>query len=74
MTRVKRYRTNVLFSRPSFISGLGSVINVAGNYFEFKYSNSGEEADRKALESDWDVIGDDLRNTIKKEKLQHQHE
>ena len=60
MTKRKRYRTNVLFIRPSILDGIGSIMNIAGNYFDFNYSNSGVETDKKAIENDWGVIGNDI--------------
>jgi len=60
MTDSKKHRTDFLFPRASFLTGAGSVLNVAGNYFTFKYSSSGEKADAKALLSDWGVIGQDI--------------
>jgi hypothetical protein len=68
MTTYRRYKTNILFHRPSFIDGIGSIFNLAGNYFEFNYSKSGEEADRKAIESDWGMVGYDIRKVAKKPK------
>ncbi len=68
MTKPKTYKTTALFHRPSFIDGFGSIINVAGNYFDFNYSGSNEEADQKAIENDWGVIGDDIREAISKSK------
>lgn len=50
MTKLRRYKTNKLFHRTTVLDGIGSVINFAENYFDFNYSNSGEEADRKAIE------------------------
>ncbi len=76
MTKTKKYKTNILFHRTSFIDGVASIFNISGNYFEFNYSESGEEADRKAIESDWGVIGNDifeateeLRKELEKEEL-----
>lgn len=62
MIKIKRYKTNILFIKPSVLHGIGSLLNITGNYFEFNYSNSGEETDRKAIENDWGVVGDDIRN------------
>ena len=62
MTKFRRYRSNRLFHRASFIDGVGSIINVFGNYYDFNYSKTGEETDRKAIENDWGVVGDDIRN------------
>lgn len=68
MTKFRRYKTNRLFHRATFIDGIGSIINFAGNYYNFNYSKSSEEADRKAIENDWRVVGDDIRNATKKAK------
>lgn len=61
----KYYITDHLFSRTNSIIGAGSVFNIAGNYFSFNSSSSGEEADAKAIESDWGTIGMDLQDVIK---------
>jgi len=68
MTKIKKYRTNILFPRSSAIIGIGTIINIYGNYFHFNYSKSGEEADKKAIENDWGVIGNDIRKSIAKAK------
>ena len=66
MTKIIRHKTNILFPRTSTIVGMGSLMNVAGNYFEFNYSESGEDADKKAVESDWAMIGQDIEDAINK--------
>lgn len=60
----KRFRTDILFSVPDYLIGAGTILNIAGNYYEFNYSSSGEEADLKAAESDWGVIGQDMRDAF----------
>ncbi|MFN6943507.1 MAG: hypothetical protein ACK4ND_01060 [Cytophagaceae bacterium] len=50
-----------LFSTSSFLSGVASSINVFGNYYSYNYSISHEEADRKALQSDWNTVGNDVK-------------
>lgn len=64
MTRIKRYKSNLIFPRTSMLIGLGSILNISGNYFEFNYSNSEKEADMKAIENDWGVIGNDILEAI----------
>lgn len=54
-------RTDFLFSTPSFLSGMGSAINIAGNYFEF---NRTSDPDRITLKSDFCLVGKDLQNAI----------
>ncbi len=57
----RRYRSDFLFTRPSFIVGAGSVLNIAGRYYPFNYSESAWEADLKAIESDWGIAGEDIQ-------------
>ncbi|MEJ7685102.1 MAG: hypothetical protein WKG06_46105 [Segetibacter sp.] len=61
----KYYITDHLFPRTNSIIGAGSVFNIAGNYFSFNTSPSAEEADAKAIESDWGTIGMDIQNIVK---------
>lgn len=64
----KRCTTGFLFSTPSFLSGAGTVINLAGNFYEFNSSDSGFEADEKAIENDFRMIGQDICDVIEKSK------
>lgn len=57
-------RTDYLFKKRSFLTGAGSVIGIFGQPNKFNKSNSGEEADLKALKSDWEMVGLDLRKSI----------
>jgi hypothetical protein len=59
-----RHYTDFLVSTPTFWIGMGSVFNIAGCYFDFNYSRSSEEADRKALECDRDMIVQDFKDTL----------
>ena len=64
MNKQKKHRTDFLFSTSSFSIGIGSIFNLAGNYYTFNYSDTGLEADMKALASDWFVIGQDIEDAI----------
>lgn len=64
----KIYKTDFLFSTPTFLNGMGSVLNIAGNYYTFNDSESDEEADFLALKSDWGVVGEDICESIIKVK------
>lgn len=68
MKKQKKYITDFLFSTPSFLSGAGTVINLAGNFYEFNSSDSGFEADEKAIENDFRMIGQDISDVIEKIK------
>jgi len=50
-----------LFADPSFLSGFGTVLDVGGTLNMYNGSASEEEADNRALASDWAVIGKHLR-------------
>lgn len=62
---IREYRTDFLFATPSFLTGMGSIFNIAGdNYFEYNLSENGNEADAKALASDWGVVGSDIMEAL----------
>ncbi len=60
-------RTDFLFPKRSFWTGFSSVFNVFGDSDKFNTSKSGEEADLKALMSDWEMVGEDIRTSISEE-------
>lgn len=60
MRKKQHYESDFLFPRTNFLIGIGSILNLSGNYYEFNSVRSEQEADCKALESDWGVIGLDL--------------
>jgi hypothetical protein len=56
---------------PSFLEGIGRIGDFSGVLNQFNYSNSNEEADGKAIMSDWIMVGKDLKaamNTFSKEE------
>lgn len=59
-----RIDTNYIFPQTDFLTGAGSVMNIGGNYYVFKMSQTPEEADFRALRSDWSTIGNDLCLTM----------
>ncbi|MCJ7447969.1 MAG: hypothetical protein MUO72_09760 [Bacteroidales bacterium] len=63
MNKRRKYYTDFLTAN-SFVIGLGSVFNIAGNYFIYNSSESAEEADLIALTNDWYVIGQDIDNAL----------
>lgn len=68
MTKIRKYRTDFLFPKSSFFVGMGSAFNVFGNYYKFNTSKTPLEADFKAIESDWGVVGQDIEKAIKSVK------
>jgi hypothetical protein len=50
-----------LFARPSFLEGVGRILDFAGSMTEYNQSQSPEEADLRALQADWAILGEDMR-------------
>ncbi|MFY8187921.1 MAG: hypothetical protein ACOVLC_08180 [Flavobacterium sp.] len=64
-----KLETGFLFNRTSFWKGIGSIFSLYGNYYEFNASKTYLEADRKALKSDWQNVGKDIKIAQKKFEL-----
>ena len=61
MNEIEIYSDDFLFSDMNFMTGMGSVFNIPGNYYQFNWSDSDEEADEKAIRSDWKAVGNYIR-------------
>ena len=62
-----QYIANKLFAEPSFLEGVSSVLDISGELHKtYNASQTGSEADRKALQNDWRAVGDDLKASISK--------
>lgn len=62
-------KTNAVFSscvvaRPSALSGLARVLDLAGRFDRYNQSRTEQEADFHALANDWRVVGADLRGAL----------
>ncbi|SLM31923.1 conserved hypothetical protein [Desulfamplus magnetovallimortis] len=53
-----------LFARPGFLSGMSRVLDISGTLNQYNCSGTPEEADRKAIMSDWGAVGLDLQEII----------
>ncbi len=56
--------TCFLFADPSFLAGLAAVLDIGGGLIVYNESRSGQEADSRALASDWAVVGKDILAAI----------
>ena len=74
MSKKNKYKTSFLLPTNNFFVGLGSVLNLSGSYFIYNYSDSNEEADSKALFSDWNNIGNDFKIAEKNFKKSNKKE
>jgi hypothetical protein len=59
--------TDFLFPNANLLTGVASAINVVGNFYEFNTSQSPKEADSKAIECDWMMIGRDFEIALEKQ-------
>jgi len=53
-------RTTTLFSDPSFLRGMSSLLDIGSTLTIYNESDTPQEADAKALYMDWAAVGDDL--------------
>ena len=66
--------SDFLFAMPSTLSGVARSLDLGGTFDSYNSSQTGEEADRKALTSDWRSVGKDLHDAMEKfEADQHLH-
>src|ERR1700722_5797775 len=56
-------RADFLSARPSFWSGIGRVFDLWGKFDDYNVSPTTEEADMRALYSDWRIVGQTLRDS-----------
>ena len=58
-------QTDYLTATSGFLVGMGSVLNLRGNYFDFNESDSPEEADRLARNVDGWMVAQDLAAALR---------
>ena len=63
------YRTDYLFAKGSFLTGIGSILGIFTPYYSFNGSNSETQDDSIAIESDFGVIGEDISYVLKSYKF-----
>lgn len=56
--------SSLLFARPSFFEGMARIVDVRGNLNQYNCSETPEEADCRAIYSDWAAVGQDIRQTV----------
>ena len=55
-----------LYAEPTFWEGVSRLIDFSGSLNEYNYSASPEHADFMAIKSDWESVGFDIIEAIKK--------
>ena len=53
-----------LYARPSFWDGIARLFDFGGLLNQYNYSKSGKEADFRAIQSDWEYVGQDIYKAI----------
>lgn len=48
----------------AFFKGMGSVLNLSGNYYYAEHQRILNRTDAEALASDWEAIGRDFRKVM----------
>jgi hypothetical protein len=61
---VNRVKSDFLFADPSFVSGAARLFDWWGLYDTYNVSRNGQEADAKAMFSDWRIVGQDLDDAM----------
>jgi hypothetical protein len=52
--------TGFLFSSPNWLQGVASAIDLGGTLVEYNVSTTPQEADVRAIASDWAITGQDI--------------
>jgi hypothetical protein len=60
---IKTFR---LFAHPSFMSGAARLVDLGGVFDKYNRSQTEEQADGRALTSDWSSVGYDLRTAVQR--------
>ena len=56
--------SSFLFARPSFLEGMGRVLDFGGTMTDFNRSLTPEMADELAMRADWSQVGADLLEAV----------
>ena len=57
---MNKSKSTFLFASPSFVSGCARVLDLYGFYDQYNCSHTEQEADGKAIWSDWSLVGQDM--------------
>jgi hypothetical protein len=57
--------STVLFARPSFLEGMGRILDFADMLQEYNKSLTPQQADRLALCADWGAVGEDIEVAVR---------
>lgn len=58
------YFKHSLFIRPSVSEGIARLLDIGATLQEYNSISTPEEADTGALATDWNAVGDDIRDAL----------
>jgi hypothetical protein len=67
-----KVKSDFLFAQPSFASGVARVFDLFGQFDEYNRSETPEDADARAIASDWIVVGQDIADAIEQNEPEMQ--
>lgn len=67
----KKNCSDSLFTNSNYLTGAATVFDISGTFFDYNTSNTGEEADIKALKCDFNMVGQDLKSAMKNFELEY---
>ncbi|VAW32302.1 hypothetical protein MNBD_CHLOROFLEXI01-1053 [hydrothermal vent metagenome] len=53
-----------LFARPSFLEGVGRIVDFTNMLEKYNSSSSTKAADLRAIRADWNAVGSDIQQAI----------
>ena len=60
MKQMEIFQNMTLFAAPNFLNGFARVLDLGGTFDVYNEGESVEEADSRALSSDWKQVGEDI--------------
>jgi len=64
MKSCKHCKTDFLYARPTIAAGAARLFDFGGLFDAYNESGTSEEADAKALNADWGLVGSDILNAL----------
>ena len=64
MSKNDEFVSDFLFARPSFIEGVGRILDVGNVLNTYNGARTPVEADARAINQDWRAIGRDVRAAL----------
>ncbi len=67
----EKIKSDFFVAAPSFASGAGRLLDWYGLYDIYNVSKNGQEADAKAMFSDWRIVGEDINDAMMEFETTH---